>query len=50
MDKLLFGLFSAALALGSIQGVQAQVNAADSVMSHAGGHRLRLRARIRGRR
>lgn len=40
MNKLFSGLLIATLAMGAVQSAKAQINAADSVMSHAGGHRL----------
>ena len=40
MKKLFAGLVSTLLALGIAVPAQAQVNASDSVFSHAKGHRL----------
>jgi len=40
MNNFFYTLMIAALAVGATQGAKAQVNAADSVMNHAGGHRL----------
>ena len=40
MNKIILSLFSTALLLGGSQSVEAQQNAADSVMNHAKGNRL----------
>lgn len=40
MNKLPIGLLAGAMLLGGIQSANAQVSAVDSVMSHAGGHKL----------
>lgn len=40
MRQITLGLLSAAMTIGSFATASAQVSAVDSVMSHAGGHRL----------
>lgn len=40
MNKFTLGITSAVLALGMATTANAQVSAVDSVMNHAGGHRL----------
>lgn len=40
MNKFTLGITTAVLAMGMATTANAQVNAADSVMNHAGGHRL----------
>ena len=40
MNKIILSLVSTALLLGGSQSVEAQQNAADSVMNHAKGNRL----------
>lgn len=40
MNKLPIGLLAGAMLLGGVQFADAQISAVDSVMSHAGGHKL----------